>query len=110
MSNVVKDSSKLKESIIERWNDLELKDTTIIADAKNHKRKGITSESISRWRKDPYAKAALNEENILWLAWRWGIEVRLMVGTPAIVEGKLTTYVPPYNEKEALRKLKAMFE
>ena len=109
MSSIIKDSSKLKQSLLDRWAELKIQHTMVVRDAKKRKRKGITSESISKWIKDPYLKGSLNEENIVWLCFRWQIRLSLAVGDVCIIDGKISTYIPPYEEKKAIELLNTIF-
>ena len=108
-SDIIKDSELLRNGLINRWKELGIKDRVIIQDAIMRGVGGINSVSISRWRRDPNMKGALNQDSILFLGIRWGIKIRLHIGDPYIEDGKLKHAIPPYNEEKALSELYKMF-
>lgn len=97
--DIVKDSTALKKALLERWEEIGITDKMIEADARKRGIKGITKDTISSWRGNPYRKGALNQENLLWLSVRYGINC-------AFIVKKLEQ---PYDEQKALDNLKAIF-
>lgn len=106
--SIIKDSSSIREFIKQRIKELDLKPAGIIKDAGERNMK-IESAALSRYLKNGNCKGSLSEENIVWLCLRYGIDVMLIAGTPKIKDNKLKIELPPYNEEQALAKLKLIF-
>lgn len=110
MSDIVKDSETLKQAIIARIEELGLTGGQIAEDSLKRGVKGITERAISVWRNHSYSKGALNQFQIIWLAYRLGIRVRLTIGEPVMDGKKLKYLIPqPYNEELALKRLMDIF-
>jgi hypothetical protein len=105
MGDIVKDSSKLKEALVKRWEELNVKHTDVERDAKS-RGQNITANAISKYLSDAYQKGALNQFHILFLAFRWDIPVLLTVGYPSV---PFTGEVLPYDEQRALKMLYKYF-
>lgn len=99
--------TKLRKELIKRWGELDLKTSDIIRDANERGRK-LHAAQMSRYIKGE--KGGPREEDILWLSYRWGIPVRMSVGTAVVTEGKITYEIRPYNESECLESLKKVFK
>lgn len=113
-SDIVKDSTTLKQALLDRWEEIGITYGMISEDAKKRGVKGITERAISVWKNHSYAKGALNQYQILFLCWRYGVNVSLKVGIPVLYkEGEETKlkYVveQPYNEEKSLTQLYVMF-
>jgi hypothetical protein len=107
-NSIVKDSKSIYSCLLKRIEQLKLRPSDIIKDAEKHGKK-IESASLSKYLKHGNVKGALSEELIIWLSFRWGIDVFLMVGTPKVVDGKLKIELPEYDEEKAIAKLKLIF-
>ena len=110
MSDIVKDSEPLKKALLARWEELCLTGQQIAVDAQKRGLKSITQRSISTYKHHSYAKGALNQYEILALAWLYGVQVRLVVGEP-VMEGKRLKYIvpTPFNEEKAIKDFNNMF-
>lgn len=109
-SDIVKDSHTLKQALIDRWKEIGISHVMIAKDSQKFGVKGITPNSISKYIHNSYQKSALNQYQILFLCWRYGIKVTLKVGEPIVENGKLKYIVPqPFNEEKALADLYLMF-
>lgn len=104
--SIVKDSSKLRNALKSRWKELGLSQQDIENDAKAHG-KDIIRQAINKYINNGYSKGALNEEKILWLAWRWLVPVTLSVGIPDNTGVRYE--IPEYNEEKALAMLNKVF-
>lgn len=105
--DVIKSSSKIKQSLLDRWKEQDVSLMFVCQDARERGMKGICIEKISRWKKDPESKGALNQIQVIFLCERWGIELQLTVGSP---NKKDVTYkVGRFNEKKALLRLSKLF-
>lgn len=110
MSDIVKDSTTLKQAILNRIDELGLTGGQIVLDAQKRGIKGVTERSISVWKNHSYSKGALNQQQIIWLAYRLGIRVTLKIGEPVFDGKKLKYVVPePFNEEKALKELNEVF-
>lgn len=110
MSDIVKDSETLKQAIIARIEELGLTGGQIEEDSIKRGVKGITERALSVWRNHSYSKGALNQYQIIWLAYRLGIRVELKIGEPVMDGKKLKYIIPqPYNEELALKRLMDIF-
>lgn len=102
--DIVKDSSKLRDALKARWKEVGLTQAAISEDATDKGQVGITRQAINRYLKNPYAKGALNQQQIVWLSWRWYIPVTLKIGIP---QGDVSYDVPEvYDEDKAFKLLK----
>lgn len=106
--SIIKSNSELKDKIKERIKELKLTLTFICKDAKE-RGMNLSIHSLSKYLND-YEKNNLSEENIRWIAFRWGIPVFLIIGIPSITENKkIKLTIPPYNEKQCLEMLGKVF-
>jgi hypothetical protein len=103
---LLKDSTKLRDALKSRWKELKLTQTAIQDDAKKHGQ-NITREAVNKYLKNPYSKGALNEHQLIWLAWRWYIPVTLNIGIPNNTNFKYE--IPKYDEKKAIKLLEKIF-
>lgn len=109
-SDIVKDSTTLKQALLDRWEEIGISHVMVANDAEKRGVGGITPNAISKWIKDAYTKGALNQYQILWLAFRFDIPVRLHVGEPYLEQDKIRYIIPqPFNEERALKRLHEYF-
>lgn len=106
--SIVKSSKSIRVYLEQRMTELSLTPSAVVKDAKERGVK-IDSASLSKYLHTPDSVGGLPEEAILFLALRWGIKVHLVVGTPTIVNNKMSISLPPYDEEEALKQVKAIF-
>lgn len=73
-------------ALVSRWNAKFMSYNDVAQDAANYGRVGINSPVISRWVKSFDEKTGevkpgiinnITDENVLWLCWRWGVDVRM---------------------------------
>lgn len=103
--DAIKSSTAIKKHLLKRWKELDVSQSSVVQDAQEKGMKGITDQSISRWKKNPDMKGALNQMQVIFLAERWGIELQITVGTPVYVAYE----VEPFNETKALSRLIKIF-
>ncbi len=101
MKSILKDNNKLREALRTRWKELKKSQKEVAEDAQKRGQAGIRRQGVNRYLNDPENPNTLNEYQILWLATRWGIDVRVIIGPARIKEMK----IPKFNETEALKKL-----
>lgn len=107
-NSIVKDSVRIRELLRNRFEELELSNTKIVEDA-NDKGMVFTNAMLSRYMKKGNVPGSLTEENIIWLCYRYGIEIKLLVGSPKIVENRISLVIPPYNEEKCLEIINKLF-
>lgn len=107
-ASIVKQSSRIRELLTERVKVLGLSHTQIAEEAQKFGMKNINHSSLSRYFNNIPVNA-LSEESIIFLCWRYGIQVMLMVGKPVLKGNKLGFEVPPYDEKACLANTKKLF-
>lgn len=105
---LVKSSKRIKELLTERFKALELRSTDIVTDA-NKRGMKFTIAMLSKYMNHDNPDGGLSDDGILWLCFRYGINVHLLVGTPVIKDGKIHLEIDPYNETVAIKKLKVHF-
>ncbi len=104
--SIVKESKRIREVLMQRFDELKLIPRVIVADARK-RGMGFTEASLSRYLKHGNEiKGTLSEENIIWLTIRYGIEVKLYVGKPSFDGKSINFKVMPYNEEKCLADLK----
>lgn len=101
--SLVKDSKVLKKHLHERLKELYpsnvgfgFKNSAVVLDATERKFK-IAPEQLSRYFSDKPQKNTLSENQVIWLAIRYGISIDLRIISPK------------FEEAEALKKLKLIF-
>jgi len=99
-------NTKLRKEILKRWKELEKRPSDIIRDANERGRK-LHAAQMSRYIKGE--KGGPCEEDLLWLAWRWGVRVQMTLGKAVIRDGKIVYEIPPYDEQECLQSIKKIF-
>ena len=105
---IVKSSVQIRTKLKERIKELNLSITEISKDAKSLGQ-NISIQSLSKYLSNSELNN-LSEENIIWLAFRYGLYITLHVGQLKINErGFVTTYIQPYDEAKCLTVLKKIF-
>jgi len=99
--SIIKDSMKIRKLLKMRFEELGVNYSRVVEDA-NMREMKFTNSSLSRFMKSGNVNGSLTEENIIWLCFRWGIEIQLLVGTPKVANGKVELTLPPYNEEKCL--------
>jgi hypothetical protein len=99
--------TKLRTLLQKRWKELGFRPSDIIRDA-NERGLKLHAAQMSRYIKGE--KGGPSDNDIMWLAYRWGIPVRMNIGEPVITEGKITYEIRPYNEQECLESIKKVFK
>lgn len=107
-------NANIKKELIARWTQLGLKDSHVIKDANERVPElKISAAPFSRWKAGKVEASGkmlhISDDQCLWLCFRYGIWVNLNLGTPVLEDGRLKYVIEPYDEKEALRKLKIVF-
>lgn len=95
---IVKDSKDIRTLLEERFTELELSSTEIIADAHKRGYVALQKSPLSRYRNSGNVKGTLTQEDIIWLCFRYGISVNL-----------ISAAKQPYIEKDCLKLLKKHF-
>jgi hypothetical protein len=107
--SVIKNSQKIRQAIIDRINALKLTQQDVINDAAMRGYK-LPVDMISRYVRHGDMRGSLREDQIIWLATRYGVYINLTIGSPEIDEnGRIKFAVKEYNEEESLKKLKLLF-
>jgi outer membrane lipoprotein-sorting protein len=114
--SVIKDSERLKEELLKRLKYLYptnvgygFKNSLVVKDAEERGVK-IAAEQLSRYFSTKPQKNTLSENQITWLAFRYGIPLQLSIGVLVIKEdGRPTFEIPPYDEAKALQMLKTLY-
>lgn len=107
--SVIRSNQKIRQAIIERITALKLTQQNVINDAAMRGYK-LPVDMISRYLKHGDTRGSLREEQIVWLATRYGVFINLTIGTPEIdKEGKIRFTIKDYNEEESIRRLKLLF-
>ena len=107
--SVIKTNQKIRQAIIDRINILKLTQQDVINDAALRGYK-LPVDMISRYLKHGDMKGSLREDQIIWLATRYGVFINLTIGSPEIDEnGKIKFAVKEFNEEQSLKKLKLLF-
>lgn len=103
--SIIKDSTKLRLALKHRWK--KIKQDEVALDAQKLGQAGITRQGISKYLTKPYAAGALNDEQIIFLAIRWDVGIRLEIGFP----DKSVNYIVPkqMDNVTALKFLKEIF-
>lgn len=105
---IVKQSSLIKKVLKQRIDELGLTYAQIIMESERFGIDTIKPENLSRYFKG--GKGGLTQENIVYLSYRYGIDIQLIVGNPvALKDGKIQCSIPKYNEKDCIAKVKSIF-
>ena len=113
--SIVKDSSKIKQALLKRLQEVYPSDkgqgyvgAKVIQDASERNFK-ITAGCLSRYFANKTNKSILSEEQIIWLCVRYGLPIQLIVGKIVMDNNKIGIEIPRYNESESLKLLKQIF-
>ena len=99
---IIKNSTRIRTLLKDRFVELNKSHSDIVKDARARGVE-ITNSSLGRFMNHGNVKSTLSQEDIVWLCFRYGIEIQLMVGSPKIEEGKIKLWVPPYNEELCIK-------
>ncbi len=107
--SVIKSNEKLRKAIIDRIESLGLNQRDVMRDAAEKGYK-LPIDMLNRYLTKGDTRGTLREEQIVWLATRYGVYLQLKIGKPVITPpNKLSYEVGEYNEEEALRILNQLF-
>jgi len=108
--SVIKSDENIRKAIIKRLEELNKSQQDVVRDAALLGYK-IPSDMLNRYLKQGDARGTLREEQIVWLALRYGIYLTLKIGKPVVNEDNKVVYeISPYNEAEALQVLGRIFK
>lgn len=101
---IVKESSRIRKLLKQRFDELKYTNADVVKDARS---RGllITSASLGRFMKDGNARSTISQEDVVWLCFRYAIEIQLLVGSPKVEDGKIKLFIPAYNEQQCLKYL-----
>lgn len=99
--DLIKESKGIHKLLLKRWDELELKDSQIIHDAEERGMHFNKADMSSYRRKCE----RMTQKQVLWLCFRYGIPVKLMIGNPKINKRKIIFEIPKYNQQSCLQKL-----
>jgi hypothetical protein len=91
-----------------RLEEIGINYSRVVEDANDRGMK-FTNSALSRFLKSGNVNGSLTEESIVWLCFRYGIEVQLIVGSPLLDNGKLKLKIPPYNEDKCLSVIETIY-
>jgi hypothetical protein len=106
--SIIKQSSAIRIALQKRFQELKLKYTAVSRDAKSYNVRGVTVELMSRYFNQSPTNG-LPEEAIIFLCWRYGVPITLLIGKLKVKNGGVNTYIPDYNEKDCIEKVKKLF-
>lgn len=107
--SLVKSNEKIRGAIIKRIEELKLSQHDIIVDAQIRGYK-LPVDMLNRYLKHGDVRGSLREDQIIWLATRYGIYINMGIGKPIISDTNQIAYeVSKYNEEEALRALSIIY-
>lgn len=104
---LIQQQQTIRIELEKRIKELGLKHTDIIKDAKARGYK-LSSSNISKYFKNS-PLYNLRDEDIIWLAYRYGIYTSVQVGIPVMVDNKIKYVIPAYNEEKCLKILSKLF-
>ena len=112
--SIVKDSDRLKEELLKMLKELYptnvgygFKNSAVVTDALERGVK-IEAGQLSRYF-GKGKKNILSEDQIIWLSFRYGINIQLAIGVPIVKDGKVYYEVSKFNEARALQTLKLLY-
>jgi len=80
--SIIKDSKTLHKELKNRWKELNLTQQQVAERAKELSGdNGFTRQAVNYYTSNPYRRGALNEEQILFLAKMYNIDVELIIKT-----------------------------
>lgn len=99
---IVKNSTRIRTLLKDRITELKLSNLAVVKDARERGRE-LTDSSFSRFIKHGNVQSTLSQEDVIWLCFRYGIEIKLLVGSPMVSEGRIKLVVPAYNEEQCIK-------
>jgi len=111
--DLIKESKGIHKCLLKRWEELELKNSQIIKDAEE---RGmiLTKSNMSNYRgSDPSKIHGLTQAQVLWLCFRYGINILITIGQPIVKDGEIVYEISKYNELDCIKNLnkhKALFK
>ncbi len=102
--SLIQESPELRKAIKDRFNEQKLTLQAISDDAALYG-VNINIYSLSKYLNNSKI-ANLTEEVVIWIAFRWGIYVNVLIGNPQIKNDRLSSVILPYDEERCLRFLK----
>lgn len=107
---LVKSSKVIRKLLKERFEDLELRSTAITEDANNRGMK-FTIAMLSKYLNHDNPEGGLSDDGILWLCFRYGINVHLLVGYPVVDKKtkEISLDLTPKDESWSFKKLDEFF-
>lgn len=101
--SIIKESKELREGLKNRFKELGLTLSKVSEDAETFGIK-ISIHSLSKYLTNSNV-TNLTEEVIVWLSFRWGIYVFVIIGTPSIKDDQFRANIMPYDEQRCLAML-----
>lgn len=101
--SIIKESKELREGLKARFKELGLTLSKVSEDAETYGVK-ISIHSLSKYLTNSKV-TNLTEEVIVWLAFRYGIYVFVIIGTPSIKDDKFEANIMPYDEQRCIMML-----
>lgn len=105
---LVKSSKRIKQLLRDRFKEININISKVVDDA-NKRGMRFTIAMLSKYLNHDSPEGGLSEEGILWLCFRYGINVHLLIGTPVVKNGHIDLQIFPYNENACLKKLVSVF-
>lgn len=100
------DNPLVRELIMQRLHELDWKASDLLKDAYERGRE-ISKERYSKWKgKKP---GGLNDNDLIWIMERLGIQYNVNFGKPVIRAGKLVYDIGKYDELQALKRVNLLF-
>lgn len=104
--SIIKDSSNIRAVLKKRLAELGLSNVQVAIEAERFGQKNVNSETLSRYFKGNSLNS-LTEESIVYLVYRYGIPIKLVIGQPVKVEnGEVKCTLPDYDEHQCIKNLK----
>jgi len=100
------DDEFLRSEVLKRLREMHWKDADLIRDGEERGCK-ISASCWTKYKKNK--KGQITDDVLFWICTRIGINVVRRYGNPIWNGTKLIWVIPPYNEIEALTKLKEMY-
>ena len=101
--SIIQNDEVLRIGLKDRFKELKLTLHNVSDDAKKYD-VNINIFSLSKYLTKSN-KSNLTEDIIVWLSYRYGIYVNLLIGMPKIVDGRLKMNIAAYNEEQCLKFL-----
>lgn len=105
--SIIQENETLRLGLKNRFVKLELTLKKVANDASSYGI-NINIHSLSKYLTKS-KKTNLTEDTIIWLSFRYGVYVNLIVGTPKIEDNKLKSSITDYDEKRCLKFLQIKY-